>query len=265
MIPEAVTNTVRSRLAEIEQEHNVQVLLAVESGSRAWGFASTDSDYDIRFIYRHPAAWYINVLPRRDVIEYPIVDLLDYSGWDIQKALFLLNKSNPVLFEWLQSPIIYAQSPGFVQSMSAVTPLYFSPIGTIYHYLHMAENNFREYLRSSLVKVKKYFYVLRPLLACYWIEKFATAPPMEFDKLRAAVLTDPNLNSVLDGLLARKRSGVELGLEPQIPEINEFVETSIARFRDAVTSYDPRQKPDPEILNTLLVSLVMPFGGGNSA
>ena len=99
MIDERYFQIITKRLAEIEVEHEVEILYAIESGSRAWGFESTDSDYDVRFIYKHKLEWYLNVLPKRDVIEYPIVDILDYSGWDLRKSLFLLNKSNPVLFE----------------------------------------------------------------------------------------------------------------------------------------------------------------------
>jgi len=102
-----MTKIIQKKLLQIEKEHSVKILYAVESGSRAWGFESTDSDYDVRFIYANPKNWYLNILPKRDVIEYPINDEFDYSGWDLRKALFLLNKSNPVLFEWLKSPIVY--------------------------------------------------------------------------------------------------------------------------------------------------------------
>ncbi|HMW61950.1 MAG TPA: nucleotidyltransferase domain-containing protein, partial [Leptospiraceae bacterium] len=153
-----IVNTVQNRLTSIEVEHNVEILFAIESGSRAWGFASEDSDYDVRFIYRHPIPWYLNILPKRDVIEYPIVDIMDYSGWDLRKAFFLANKSNPVLFEWLQSPIVYRKNDRFFDSFFPAAMAYFSPISTVYHYLHMATNNYREYLKRDYVKVKKYFY-----------------------------------------------------------------------------------------------------------
>lgn len=97
------------KLSHIESEYDVEILFAIESGSRAWGFESIDSDYDVRFVYRHKPSWYFNILPKRDVIELPIVGVDDYSGWDIRKALFLLNKSNPVFFEWLRSPIVYRE------------------------------------------------------------------------------------------------------------------------------------------------------------
>jgi predicted nucleotidyltransferase len=90
---------------------DVVVLLAVESGSRAWGFSSKDSDYDARFIYlRRPEA-YLSIRAPRDVIERRIVDEVDVNGWDLRKALGLLMKSNPPLLEWLQCPIIYGLGP----------------------------------------------------------------------------------------------------------------------------------------------------------
>src|SRR5947209_3872560 len=106
-----------AKLYEIEKEQSVKILYAVESGSRAWGFASKDSDYDIRFIYVHPIDWYISIEEKRDVIEYPVKDLLDFSGWDIRKALQLYKKSNPPLYEWLVSPIVYLEHGNFAQQL----------------------------------------------------------------------------------------------------------------------------------------------------
>lgn len=114
----------------------------MESGSRAWGFESSDSGYDVRFIYRHPLWWYVKVLPERDVIELPINEIDDYSGWDIRKTLFLLHKSNPVLYEWLRSPIVYKKDAARFNLLLEASKKYFSPISTSYHYLHMAKNNY---------------------------------------------------------------------------------------------------------------------------
>ena len=249
VIDPEIRKTIESDLDRFEREENVEILHAVESGSRAWGFASTDSDYDVRFIYRHPAPWYLSVLPKRDVLEYPIDNLLDYSGWDLKKTLFLLNKSNPVLFEWLNSPIVYKKNDSFLDTMTEVSRGYFSPIATIYHYLHMAGNNYREYLKRDRVKIKKYFYVLRPILACAWIEKKKGPPPMEFDTLLNELLPSGPLREIVDELLVRKKSGVEMGEEEKIPELNNYIEKSVTRFEEMAASFDPAQKPDAEELN----------------
>ncbi len=144
-IPEEVRADIVERLGRIEEEENVQMFLAVESGSRAWGFPSVNSDYDVRFIYAHRPEWYlsIDVEKKRDVIERPIVDHIDVSGWDIRKALTLLQKSNPPLLEWLQSPIIYREHTDIAQRFRALLPEYYSPTARFYHYLNMAKGNFK--------------------------------------------------------------------------------------------------------------------------
>ncbi|ULQ60327.1 nucleotidyltransferase domain-containing protein [Brucepastera parasyntrophica] len=232
---------VKDKLLDIEKEHNVKVLYAIESGSRAWGFESADSDYDIRFIYCHKKDWYVSIFPKRDVIEYPITDEYDYSGWDLQKALFLLNKSNPVLFEWLRSPIVYHQEEYFYEVMKEISQLYFSSISSIYHYLHMARRNNREFLQGENVKIKKYFYVLRPILACLWIDQFKEAPPMEFNKL-LELIDNKELLLNIHYLLEKKRSGVELGLEPRIDIINNYINEKINYIGTLITGYASEKK-----------------------
>jgi len=250
-----VTTIVRDRLLKIEKEHSVRILYAVESGSRAWGFESTDSDYDVRFIYAHPKDWYLNILPKRDVIEYPIVDEFDYSGWDLRKTLFLLNKSNPVLFEWLKSPIVYHRDDCFYSVMEELLIPYFSPVSSIYHYLHMANRNYREYLQTDNVKIKKYFYVLRSLMACVWIETNQESPPMEFEKLMT-LLDDKALLEKIGALLAKKKSGIELGIEPKIPVINDFIEKTLSHFEETVQAFDPKKKPDQYLLENGFIKML---------
>jgi predicted nucleotidyltransferase len=238
---------VRKRLLEIEKEHNVTILYAVESGSRAWGFESSDSDYDIRFIYAHHKNWYLNILPKKDVIEYPIINVFDYSGWDLRKTMFLMNKSNPVLFEWLKSPIVYYKDDDSYKIMEQLSYDYFSPVSSIYHYLHMANGNYRQYFQSDKVKIKKYFYVLRPILACMWIETYKESPPMELEKLLTQI-TDKELLSRIIVLLEKKKSGIELGIEPIIEIINNFMENKLQHLENIVNTFDPKNKPKQELL-----------------
>lgn len=159
---------IQEQLRRIEEAENIKILLAVESGSRAWGFASPDSDYDVRFIYIRRLEDYLRLDAVRDVIELPIDDVLDINGWDLQKTLRLLYKSNPTLFEWFSSPIVY-QKTEFADKFRELMMHYFSSKKTLYHYISMAEGNYREYLQGEIVRAKKYFYVLRPVLACRWI------------------------------------------------------------------------------------------------
>lgn len=159
-----------NKLHEIEKREQIKILNAIESGSRGWGFASKDSDYDVRFIYVHPVDWYLSIEDKRDVIEYLEADSLDMNGWDIKKALQLFHNLNPPLYEWLTSPIVCRENEDFTERLRDLMATFYSPISCLYHYLHMAKGNYREYLKGDKVKVKKYFYVLRPILACMWIE-----------------------------------------------------------------------------------------------
>lgn len=176
---------IKEKLHEIEQRENCRILLAVESGSRAWGFASPDSDYDVRFIYVRPRESNLRLNRVRDVIELPINGVLDINGWDVDKTLKLLHKSNPTVFEWFSSPIVY-QTTDFTEAFKPVMRRYFSSKNGLWHYLQMAEGNYREYLRGDMVKAKKYFYVLRPILACRWILEKVLRPQCSFLNWRRA-------------------------------------------------------------------------------
>ena len=239
---EAIDGEVRTeimrRIVEAEKEHDVRVLYAVESGSRAWGFSSPNSDYDVRFIYVHKKDWYLSVdlEDKRDVIEYPIVDEIDINGWDLRKALKLFWKSNPAFIEWLQSPIIYVDDGYFAQSARELMSTIASSHKGIYHYLHMAKGNFREYLKKDLVPLKKYFYVLRPLLAIMWLEKYDKPAPIEFEELRRLVADNKPLDEAITDLLARKRVSLEKEYAPAVPVINEFIESELARHENYVAS-----------------------------
>ena len=193
---------IQKTLTQIEQQENIRILLAVESGSWAWGFASPDSDYDVRFVYVRPREHYLKLEQTRDVIELPIDDTLDVNGWDVKKMLQLLQKSNPTVFEWFSSPVVYRQTP-YAEQLRQILPQYFCAKSGLWHYLSMAEGNYREYLRSDMVKAKKYFYVLRPVLACRHILSTGTPPPMEFTKLVQTQLED-DLKPIVAHLLDLK-------------------------------------------------------------
>ncbi|MCL1636109.1 nucleotidyltransferase domain-containing protein [Luteimonas sp. SX5] len=221
----------------IEREHRVRVLFACESGSRGWGFSSPDSDYDARFIYSHEPDWYVTVLertrpgqPQRDVIELPIDDDLDVSGWDLRKALRLLAKSNPTLSEWVRSPIVYRQDSAVASELRGLSERFYSPIGAWRHYFSMAKGNYRGYLQGESVRTKKYLYVLRPLLACLWIQRSDDPPPMAFELLLERLLPNGMLRERIDALLAVKRRSAEIAQGPRIAEINEYVERTLAEF-----------------------------------
>lgn len=231
-IDAGVLSLIESRLDSIETEDDVRIIYACESGSRAWGFASTDSDYDVRFIYVRRMEWYLSfdVERRRDVIERPIESDIDLGGWDLRKALVLFAKSNPPLLEWLVSPIVYRERFHAVDKFRAQLPLCYSPTACAYHYLHMARNNHREFFSGDLVKQKKYFYVLRPILAIEWIQQDLGPVPMEFEAMLERLVPAGPLRDEIDKLLHLKRSGTEMGLAPRNAIVCDFMKKEIARF-----------------------------------
>ena len=232
-IPQPFAVEIKQRLAQTEVEHNVKILYACESGSRAWGFASPDSDYDVRFIYARPADWYLSfdVERRRDVIEHPIVDEIDCNGWDIRKALYLFTRTNGALFEWLNSPICYIEVGDFAGQLRALANVTANSVALCYHYSHMARSNAASFLYRDQVRLKKYFYVLRPLLAIRHLEQGFGVPPVEFVRLVEKTAPRP-LVPLIDELLALKIQSPELGVGKPMLELNKFIEHEFERHSD---------------------------------
>ena len=245
-----VKRAISDELDRIEQDEDVVVFYACESGSRAWGFESQDSDYDVRFLYLRPTNWYLSIGDRSDVIEKPVKDDLDISGWDLRKALNLFRKSNPPLLEWLQSPIVYREQFSIRQRIVELMQEYYSPRSCLYHYLHMAQGNFRQYLKEDTVWVKKYFYVLRPILACLWIEAGLGVVPMEFQKLLDGTVTEADLLDAIRDLVVRKKAGDELDRGPSVPVLGTFIERELERL-SGDNPAPPAVSSDPARLDQL--------------
>ena len=245
---------IQEKLREIEQREECRILLAVESGSRAWGFASPDSDYDVRFIYVRPEKVYLRLDRTRDVIEVPINDELDINGWDIDKTLRLLHKSNPTVFEWFSSPIIY-QTSAFADQFRPIMQKYFSSKAGLWHYLHMAEGNYRDYLRGEMVRAKKYFYVLRPILACKWILEKGTPPPMLFAELVKSELPD-DLSETVYQLLDLKMNSPEIKEIPRIDQLNRYLDTGIVSVKEQIEKLPNTPVQDWNELNELFFSVL---------
>ncbi|MEJ2792878.1 nucleotidyltransferase domain-containing protein [Iodobacter sp. LRB] len=250
-----VRERIMDELSAIEARHQVKILFACESGSRGWGFASPDSDYDVRFIYVHSLDWYLNIEKQRDVIEVPISDELDICGWELRKALGLLGKSNPTLFEWLDSPVIYRQEDWLCDELQALKAGYFSAKKARWHYLSMAKKNFRGYLQGDTVRMKKYLYVLRPLLAMLWIDSRANMPPMRFADLAQAMLADQSaLAEEINQLLAVKMSAGEAEYGARFPCIHAFIEQTLAQ--EVAETSAPRPLAQLTSLDRLLYKAV---------
>lgn len=253
-----IEQEIREKLKEIEQKENVKVLYAVESGSRAWGVASPDSDYDVRFIYVRKKEDYLRLEEVRDVIEWQLDEVLDINGWDLKKALCHFHKGNATLFEWCNSPVVYVTTPEW-DMIYKVGKKYFSEKTALYHYYGTARSTYEGYLTEENVKYKKYVYALRPLLACRYIEEKHEIPPVLFEELKQLQLPDMLQESVDKMLVMKGRSG-EKEMLPQIPDIIEFIIAELERIAAiAKEKYDDREK-DWEALNDVFRRILETVG-----
>lgn len=248
-----ISETIKEKLIEIEKKENIRILHCVESGSRAWGFPSPDSDYDVRFIYVRPIEYYLRLDKTRDLIEWQLDETLDINGWDLQKMLRLLYGSNPTVFEWQNSPIVYKSTDDW-KNLSKVIDDYFSVKSGMHHYLSMAKTNYRDYLKGDIVRLKKYFYVLRPLLACEYIREKQKSPPMLFKDL-ICYLDGEVKNEVLK-LLELKMHTSELGEGKTVKCINRYIEDKISEFDEYAKSICNFQKKEWNDLNNIFLKIV---------
>lgn len=242
MKQEEMNILIPEKLKEIEENYGVEILWAAEAGSRSWGFASPDSDFDVRFIYKRPFKEYLRLDHCRDVIELPINDIWDVNGWDLDKTLKLLSKSNPALYEWLNAPIIYKET-GFRQRMEPLLSMCFSEKRMLHHYFNTARNDIKNHLQKETVKPKKYFYALRPVMACEWIMKYHSAPPVPFGDLVKTVLPDemkPNIKRLLD-LKTQAAEDTEI---KQIQSINGYLSGEMEKIYGYLATME-----DPEPVN----------------
>lgn len=249
-----IQKEIADKLAEIEEKENVRILYAVESGSRAWGVASPDSDYDVRFVYVRTMRDYLCIQEKRDVIEWQLDDVLDINGWDLKKTLVQFQRGNATLFEWADSPIVYRITDEWREIYEACKP-FFSEKAALYHYYGTANSTFKQYLQEDAVKYKKYIYALRPLLACQYIEKHHCVPPVTFDALRKQELP-AELSREIAKMLDRKMTGDEKDLNPKLPIIHKFIEDGIARYGELSKSMADDRKTDWELLDGIFRKII---------
>lgn len=257
-IDPAYRAAIMDELRGIEARESVKILFAIESGSRAWGFPSPDSDYDARFIYVRQPDWYLSIQPRRDVIKLPIDDLLDINGWDIKKALGLLLKPNPVMLEWLSSPIRYMWQDDVCTQLIDFSRGVSHAAACIYHYRSLAAKQWDQQVEGkSEIKLKKYLYILRPAMVLRWIRHHPDViPPMNFHDLMAGVDLPPDIRAQLDDLLARKSKAKEIGLSPRWPDLDAFIQSELSWAFEHATDYRPDPKSKMDAANVLFRQVV---------
>ena len=224
---------IESELDRLAAEHDVRILVAVESGSRAWGFPSADSDYDVRMIYAHRRDWYLSVHEQRDVIEQPVSDLLDIGGWDLRKALRLLTGGNAVVHEWLGSPIIYRQAPA-LGPLRELAGAAFNPRAAFHHYFAMAAGKL-DVAGTEALTAKRFLYGLRTLLCARWVYDQQTAPPMLFvDLLDRYVLPGKAERDDVDRLIRLKAGGSESDTDTGLGGLLDYAQDMVEQVRRLV-------------------------------
>lgn len=249
-----IVNTIKQKLSDLEKSENIRIIYACESGSRAWGFASPDSDYDVRFVFVRPLEYYLGLEEKKDVIESELNEIYDINGWDVSKLLKLLTKSNPVIFEWANSPIVYKTSPEWEQ-IKEILNQYFQPVKSMHHYVSMAKNNVRTYFQGTEINLKKYLYILRPVLACEWIMVKKTTPPTAFAELVAGVLPD-SLKSSVDELLAAKMKASEKDKGSHIQDLDVYIEQKINEALAYLEGNSVAEKRCWETVNEVFLQMV---------
>lgn len=221
---------IKKYLADLEKDKGIEILLACETGSRAWGFPSPDSDYDVRIIYKHPKDWYLSLVEEKDSIEYFFENNdIDISGWDLRKSLRLLWKSNPPLLERIQSPIIYQLDQDFLNEINVVAQKTYSRIATIHHYLSMAKKSFEEINNVEAYKLKKFFYALRASITCLWVLEKEEIPPIEFEKTLEGLTLPQSLKVRIAELITLKSTISESYLHHGENELIAFMQNCIQR------------------------------------
>lgn len=231
---------IERRLHAITQEEGIRILMAVESGSRAWGFPSPDSDYDARFIYVRPVRDYLRLRPVRDVVERPILDLFDVNGWDIGKTLGLLLNHNAVVAEWINSPIRYQPDDPVVEQLADLTDRYFNPRGYARHYASLGRNNVMRWdADADTLSVKRYFYALRPALNVRALRIDPTAcPPMHLEALIAVTELSPALAAQIRELVALKAKTKEAAPATRSRELEALITGELARAEEVPERLD---------------------------
>ena len=245
-------------LHTIEKDQHVKILYACESGSRAWGFDSPDSDYDVRFIYVRSLKDYLRLEPLDDVINWKLDDVLDINGWDLKKALVLLSKSNPSIYEWFYSPIQYIKTDDYDEFMKLLKSR-FQPKKLLYHYMSMAKKTYQTHIEGKdQVVLKKYFYVLRPLLAARWLIRYQTMPPIMFDDL-CKVLDEDSVKDILQGLLSLKRDSDEMYLIEPIQILNDFSENELTVISKVIDNFDAIKYDINSSINEFFIKAVQKY------
>lgn len=241
-------------LERISTDLDIRILQACETGSRAWGFPSPDSDYDVRFIYSHSKDWYLSLDKNTDNVNLMEEEgLIDLSGWDLRKTLQLLSKSNVSVLERMQSKILYGGDAVFTKGLKEVAEHCFSPVKVMHHYLSMSKSFYAKINGKESVKLKDYFYALRAALAGGWIREMGGIPPLVFKEMFDLLKSE--MKNQINELIELKSKMNEDYLHPADHNLTEFIRNIISK-NEAVTKSLEVSKPDRDHLNTFFLKWI---------
>lgn len=203
-------------------------------------------------VFIRPRNVYLSIDKPKETFEWIENNWFDVGAWDITKALHLLRKSNAILFEWLQSPIVYQQYAGIQKELFELAQLYYQPQIIVHHYRGIAKAVSRHHFEESHaskaidepIKLKKYFYLLRSLLAAYWTVKTGNIPPMELNQLINILTTDEQI--IIRELVSFKADKDEHFTWLPTDNMQKLI---TFLWQETATQLAKRTVPDSEILN----------------
>lgn len=238
-------NKILAFLHEMEEKHNIKILYAVDSGSLSFGYASPESDTDVRFIYVNRPEYYFSITPKADTVNFMNEDhTLDVEGFDLKKALGLMMKTNPIESDWLHSDLVYIEAPGFKEKMLEFERMYYNPLHAMYHFHSISVKHNDRYLKVE-VTLKRFIYYMRGLLACKWIERHRCHPPVNMDELIDAVVEEADVREAAHRLLATKRLGRSHNTDP----VDERLVTYMNDLRHYYEKFLPEYKVSKPVGN----------------
>jgi predicted nucleotidyltransferase len=251
-----VTQSIIGKLNEIETANEVKIPLAIESGSRGWGFAAANADYDCRFIYVHRQERYLSVMDVEGFIEFELNEIYDIKGHDLKRVMIYIMKSQTTINEWLSSNVIYVYNEPIVQMLRNLAAEFFNPIPVSYHYLSLAKKMFAEITSTEDAKIKKYFYILRPVANLNFIHQFRKMPYMEYDRTLAAINPPSDVLTAINELKEQKITMLEHDRIPMHRLLIDYFRAEIDRFDGLLKDMKHDKNADYSVLDEAFRAII---------
>ena len=246
-------------LHDLERQHNIRILMAVNYGSRCFGYSSSESDWDVRFIYVHQPEWYFSIAKTEDVIEMMIAeDHLDIEGYDLKKALNLLARTNPIESDWLHANDYYILDKDFLHNMLAFESQCYNRHHAMYHFYSISVKHNQRYLDKE-VTLKRFIYYMRGLLSCRWVEQNGSHPPVNVDELIDATITDnESVKAKAHRMLELKRTGKSHDMAIVDDELANYVFDMQKYYEVLLPNHiDTKPKADISVMSKYLMKEVL--------